>query len=177
MLPNNPNKGMSFDESKLRTIYLAGGCFWGTEAYIERVPGVYETRCGYANGTTENPTYKDVCTGTTGCAETVLVRYDPEQISLDNLLGEFFKTIDPTALNRQGADFGTQYRTGIYHTDEADREAVGSFLTARQADFEKPIVTETLPLKNFCDAEEYHQKYLEKNPGGYCHVDLSLLST
>jgi len=176
MLPNNPNKNLQFDETRLKTVYLAGGCFWGTEAYIERVFGVYETRCGYANGTTANPTYKEVCAGGTGHAETVMVRYDPDRINLDKLLDEFFETIDPTSLNRQGGDVGTQYRTGIYYTDEDDRNAAQRFIDGRQSGCDKPIVTEILPMRCFYDAEEYHQKYLEKNPGGYCHVDLSKLS-
>ena len=175
MLPENPNKGVQFDETQLRTIYLAGGCFWGTEAYIERVFGVYETRCGYANGSTPNPTYKEVCGGDTGHAETVMVRYAPDKLSLDKLLEEFFKTIDPTSVNRQGVDAGTQYRTGIYYTDEVDRDTAARFVSEKQSSYDKPIVTEILPLLSFYDAEEYHQKYLEKNPGGYCHVDLSKL--
>ena len=175
MLPENPNKNIQFDMARLRTICLAGGCFWGTEAFIERVPGVYETRCGYANGTTHNPTYEEVCAGDTGHAETVMVRYDPELLGLDKLLNAFFETIDPTSLNRQGEDAGTQYRTGIYYTDEGDRDGILLFIAGRQSGFDEPIVTEVLPLRCFYDAEEYHQKYLEKNPGGYCHVDLSKL--
>ena len=175
MLPANPNKDLNFDTANLRDIYLAGGCFWGTDAFMERVLGVYETRCGYANGMTENPTYKEVCTGTTGHAETVSVKYDPERISLTKLLDAFFETINPTSLNKQGGDVGTQYRTGIYYTDPADRAVIEQFIADKQSAYSKPIVVEVLPLTCFYDAEEYHQQYLEKNPGGYCHVDLGLL--
>jgi len=177
MLPNNPNKDINFDTADLREIYLAGGCFWGTDAFIERVLGVAETRCGYANGTTENPTYKEVCTSATGHAETVYVKYDPAKVGLSKLLDAFFETINPTSLNKQGEDVGTQYRTGIYYTDPADRETIEQFIAAKQASYSKPIVVEILPLTCFYDAEEYHQKYLEKNPDGYCHVDLGLLET
>ena len=175
MLPNNPNTGVEFDVTQLREICLAGGCFWGTEAFIERVFGVYETRCGYANGTKANPTYKEVCTGATGHAEAVMVRYDPGKVSLAKLLEAYFETIDPTSLNKQGEDVGSQYRTGIYYSDEAERGAIVSFVAGKQTGFDKPIVVEILPIDCFYDAEEYHQKYLEKNPGGYCHVDLGLL--
>ena len=175
MLPNNPNTDIQFDETRLKTVHLAGGCFWGTEAFIARVPGVYETRCGYANGTTENPTYKEVCTGETGHAEAVMVRFDPERLSLEKLLSAFFETIDPTSLNKQGEDVGTQYRTGIYYSGEGERAETEKFVSDRQSGFDEPIVTEILPLESFFDAEEYHQKYLEKNPDGYCHVDLSKL--
>jgi len=177
MLPKNPNKDVTFDQANLREIYLAGGCFWGTDAFMERVLGVAETRCGYANGTTENPTYKEVCTGTTGHAETVYVKYDPAMVSLPKLLDAFFETINPTSLNKQGEDIGTQYRTGIYYTDPTEHEVIEQFIAAKQGSYNKPIVVEILPLICYYDAEDYHQKYLEKNPGGYCHVDLGLLDT
>jgi len=169
----NPNKDITFDMNALKTIYLAGGCFWGVDAYIKRVPGVYETESGYANGDTENPTYEQVKAQLTGHAETVRVVYDTAKLSLEGLLNEFFDITDPTTLNRQSNDVGTQYRSGIYYTDENERGAIEIFVQNKQNYYEAPIVIEILPLKNYCKAEEYHQNYLEKNPDGYCHVDLS----
>ena len=155
-----------------KQIYFAGGCFWGTEAYFFKLKGVTHTQCGYANGNTSNPTYEEVCRTDTGHAETVLVEYDSTVISTEKLLTEFFKTIDPTTRNRQGNDIGSQYRSGIYHIDEADAPVIHSYVMAKQKEYAKPIVTEILPLLCFYPAEEYHQHYLDKNPGGYCHVDL-----
>ena len=169
----NPNENTIFNLDKLKTIYLAGGCFWGSQAYMKRVVGVYESICGYANGNTENPTYEDVCKKDTGHAETVKVVYDTSLVSLEKLLVEFFSIIDPTTLNRQAHDVGTQYRTGIYFTDEADRIVAENFIAEKQKVYSEPIVTEVEGLQNFYEAEEYHQDYLDKNPGGYCHVDLS----
>ena len=156
-------------------IYLAGGCFWGVEAFMSEIPGILETRVGYANGTTENPTYQEVCTGTTGHAETVEVRYDSNAVSLGSVLKAFFAIIDPTSVNRQGNDFGSQYRTGVYYIDEVDREAASKVFEEIRKNYAAPLATELEPLGNFSAAEEYHQKYLEKNPGGYCHIDMSLL--
>ena len=175
MLPPNPNKDLSFNLDNLKTIYLAGGCFWGTEAFMERIYGVYSTKCGYANGHVENPLYEDVKTGATGHAETVMLKYDPTKTDLNKILHAFFKTINPTSLNRQGGDVGSQYRTGIYFTDESEEEIILDFIKEKQKEYNDTIVTETCMIKCFYDAEEYHQKYLEKNPGGYCHVDLSIL--
>ena len=154
-----------------KTIYLAGGCFWGVEAYMKQIKGILSTTCGYANGTLEDPSYEDVCTGMTGHAETVEVEYDSGILPLDTILKEFFGIIDPTSLNRQGGDTGNQYRTGIYFTEPADESEVKAFMSALS--YDKPVVTEVLPLSCFYAAEEYHQDYLDKNPGGYCHVDLS----
>ena len=158
-----------------KTIYLAGGCFWGTEEYFSRLYGVTDTECGYANGITENPSYEQVCRGDTGHAEAVRVRYDAEKATLPALLSEFFKTVDPTSLNRQGGDLGTQYRTGIYYTDDADLPDIRAAVEREQKKHARPVVTEVLPLQCFYEAEEYHQDYLKKNPNGYCHVDLGLL--
>ncbi len=157
---------------KLRTIYLAGGCFWGLEKFMENITGVVETRVGYANGSKEKPTYKEVCTGRTGFAETVKVVYDPGVISLEALLIAFYNVIDPTSVNRQGPDVGSQYRSGIYYTDSEDLPVIEhvTTMTFRRLGGRKPLATEIKPLKNFYDAEEYHQKYLDKNPGGYCHI-------
>lgn len=153
-----------------RTIYLAGGCFWGVEKYIELIDGVLETEVGYANGNTENPTYEEVCHENTGHVEAVKVIYNPQITSLDNLLDLFYKVIDPVSVNRQGNDIGTQYRTGVYYVDEKDRETIVDSLNQLQKKYEKPLAVEVLPLDNYYRAEEYHQKYLDKNPGGYCHI-------
>jgi len=159
-----------------KDIYYAGGCFWGVEEYFSRIRGVYDVTCGYANGYTENPTYKEVCFNGTGHAETVHVRYDPGIVSLETLTGQFFKIIDPLSLNRQGNDAGPQYRTGVYYTDESDIEVIQAVFSAEQQKYDKKIVVELLPLGHYYLAEEYHQDYLKKNPNGYCHVDFSSLS-
>lgn len=158
-----------------KDIYLAGGCFWGVEAYFERIPGVMDVVSGYANGNTRNPSYEQVIYMGTGHAETVKVVYDPERVDLETLLRHFFRIIDPTSLNRQGNDRGTQYRTGIYYTDEADAPLIAAALEREQGKWQKPLVVENEPLVAFDDAEEYHQDYLAKNPNGYCHVDLNLV--
>ncbi|MCL2574773.1 MAG: peptide-methionine (S)-S-oxide reductase MsrA [Defluviitaleaceae bacterium] len=151
-------------------IYLAGGCFWGVEKYLGLLGGVIETEVGYANGHTQSPTYEDVCKGDTGFTEAVRVVYDTDVISFDNLLSHFYNIIDPTTKNRQGADIGDQYRSGIYYTNANETDAIATSLANLQKSYEKPIAVENLPLKNYYKAEEYHQKYLEKNPGGYCHI-------
>ena len=151
-------------------IYLAGGCFWGMEKYIGGIRGVESTEVGYANGHTANPTYEDVCHHDTGHAETVRVRYNPVQLPLRFLLDLYFSAIDPVSVNRQGGDQGTQYRTGIYYTDPADRPAIDQALAALQAGLTKPVAVEVLPLAQFYPAEAYHQKYLDHHPGGYCHI-------
>lgn len=157
----------------IKRIYLAGGCFWCVEAYFSKLPGVVNTLAGYANGNTLHPTYKSVSTGKTGYAETVMVEYDPDIISLSQILEHFFSIINPTVLNRQGNDVGSQYRTGIYYVDKADFTVIDRVIEGETAKYSLPIVTEVEELKNFHPAEDYHQKYLEKNPSGYCHVDLS----
>lgn len=156
-----------------QTIYLAGGCFWGTQHYFDCLPGVLATEVGYANGRTAAPSYEQVKHENTGHAETVRVTFDDARLPLPALLEQFFKVIDPTSLNRQGGDVGTQYRTGIYYTDEAQRAAGAAALAALQTRYEKPLAVELAPLDNFYTAEEYHQKYLEKNPAGYCHIPLA----
>ncbi len=173
--PANPNVNVNYDKSKLKEIYLAGGCFWGVEAYIARIYGVYDVTSGYANGNTENPTYEEVSYEHTGHAETVHVLYDPERISLEKLLDYYFKIIDPTSLNRQGNDQGEQYRTGIYYVDKNDLPVIQKVMEEQQKKYDAPIVTEAENLKNFTLAEEYHQDYLEKNPNGYCHIDFDNL--
>ncbi len=174
-LPPNPNVGVDFDENSLKEIYLAGGCYWGAEAFLERIFGVYKTEVGFANGSTLTPSYEDVCKRNTGHAETVYVVYDESKISLGTLIDEFFRIIDPTSFNKQGGDEGTQYRTGIYFENDGDRDVALAKIEEYQPKFDKPILVEVKPLENYYPAEESHQKYLEKNPNGYCHVDLSIL--
>ena len=157
-------------------IWLAGGCFWGVQTFMAKIPGVVSTEVGYINGNTENPTYYDVCNKGTGHAEAVYIKYKPLKITLEKLLTYFFKIINPTSLNRQGNDVGKQYRTGIYFNKIADKKIIDEFINSQQANFDKKIVTEVLPLKNYCKAEDYHQDYLDKNPYGYCHIDMSLLN-
>lgn len=174
-LPENPNTGIDYKAENLKEIWLAGGCFWGVEAYMSRVPGVAGVTVGYANGNTESPTYQEVCSRNTGHAETIAVKYDPGRISLSTLLEQYFKIIDPTSVNRQGNDTGEQYRTGIYYKDSSDLEAIKAVMAEVQKKYPKPLAVEVLPLKNYYLAEEYHQDYLEKNPHGYCHIDFSSL--
>lgn len=157
----------------MKEIYLAGGCFWGVEEYLSRIDGVIDTNVGYSNGTKENPSYEQVCSGTTGHTETTLIKYDENILSLEELLNNFWKIINPTSLNRQGPDIGSQYRTGIYYTDEEDLVTINKTLKEHQEKYDSPIVTEVMPLKTYYHAEEYHQDYLKKNPGGYCHIDLN----
>lgn len=158
----------------IKKIYLAGGCFWGTEHLFSLVAGVENTVAGYANSDVPHPSYRMVCGGDTGAAETVEVVYDDNKVSLTELLSIYFKSIDPTMLNRQGNDIGTQYRTGIYYTDSADIEVIEAFVATVQRRFAQPLAVEVGPLRNFYPAELYHQQYLYKNPGGYCHVDPAL---
>ncbi len=159
---------------KFSEIYLAGGCFWGTEHFLKQIDGIRETQVGFANGNTENPTYEDVCRRGTGHAETVRVLYDKALAPLEFVLGLYYKTIDPTSLNRQGNDRGTQYRTGIYYTDETDLPVIKKSLAELENSLGKPVSIEVARLENFFPAEEYHQKYLDKNPGGYCHIEPEL---
>lgn len=158
----------------IKTIYLAGGCFWGTAHLFSLVPGVMSTVAGYANSIVPDPSYKLVCTGTTHAAETVEVVYDDSKIGLTDLLTLYFKSIDPLSLNKQGGDVGTQYRTGIYYTSEEDAPVVEAMLATLQRRHKEPIAIEYGPLQNFYPAEDYHQEYLYKNPDGYCHVNPSL---
>jgi len=153
-----------------KEIYLAGGCFWGVEKYFTLLPGVLETNVGFANGNTENPSYEEVYTGSTGFAETIHVVYDAEQIDLDFILTQFYNIIDPTSKDRQGPDVGSHYRTGVYYTNPADGDIIAKSLGNLQKFYDAPVVVENLPLRNYYKADEYHQKYLDKNPGGYCHI-------
>ena len=158
-----------------KKIYLAGGCFWGVEAYFSRLDGITETTVGYANGDENrfaDPTYKQVCNENTGYAETVEVVYDPQNIDLETILGHFFLIIDPTTLNRQANDTGSQYRSGIYYSDIEDLPVIKKVIELQQRLYPRPIVTEVEKLKNFFPAEDYHQDYLKHNPQGYCHIKL-----
>lgn len=158
----------------MKEIYLAGGCFWGMQAYFDTKNGVINTKVGYANGITENATYEEVCKGNTKHAETLYIQYDENIIDLDKILDYYWKVINPTSLNKQGEDTGNQYRTGIYYIDEDDLKVIKISFESIQKKYKDKIVTEICRLKCFYIAEEYHQKYLEKNPNGYCHIDLSL---
>jgi len=153
-----------------KEIYLAGGCFWGTEKYIENMVGILSTEVGYANGTTAQPTYEEVCHKNTGHAETVKVEYDDSRISLKTLLEWYYDVIDPTSVNRQGGDTGSQYRTGIYYVDGNDKAFILESINQLQKKYSEKIAIEVEPLQNYTKAEEYHQKYLTKNPNGYCHI-------
>ena len=169
------------DMDNLHEIYFAGGCFWGVEAFFSRVPGVADAVSGYANGNTEDPSYFEVCSGKTGFAETVKVTYDPDIISLAELTRAFFLIIDPTTLNQQGNDVGEQYRSGIFWVDGEDVAVLEAVFAQVRAEYlgpdgESAVVTELEPLRNFFPAEGYQQDYLDKNPGGYCHIDFSVLT-
>lgn len=157
-------------------IYFAGGCFWGTEHFFSLVPGVLDTEAGYANSKIPDPDYRMVCSGGTGAAETVKVVYDPEKINLAELIELYMLTVDPTSINRQGNDVGTQYRTGIYYTDYTQAEDIERALSPYRSRYGRRFAVEVKPLANFYKAEEYHQNYLDKNPGGYCHVDPKLFA-
>lgn len=157
----------------MKEIYLAGGCFWGVEEYMSRIDGIQDTKVGYANGEVENPTYEQVCTGITNHVETTHIKYDENKIKLVDILNKFWNIIDPTLLNRQGGDIGNQYRTGIYYIDEEDRNIIETSKKEESKKYDKDIVTEIKKLESFYLAEEYHQRYLKKNPNGYCHIDMS----
>lgn len=163
------------DVANLKDIYFAGGCFWGVEEYFSRIPGVYDVTSGYANGSKADPTYQEVCTGRTGHAETTYVRYDPKIVSLKTLTTQFFKIINPTSRNRQGNDVGSQYRTGVYYADEADKPVIAAVMAEVQKKYSKALAVELLPLAVYYEAEDYHQDYLKKNPGGYCHISFDSL--
>jgi peptide methionine sulfoxide reductase msrA/msrB len=154
----------------VKTIYLAGGCFWGIQKYLGLIHGVVGTEAGYANGSSASATYRDG----SGYAEAVRVDYDPSIAPLPFVLDVFYKAIDPTSHDQQGNDVGTEYRSGIYYTDPADRAVIEASLAKLQSRYDKPIAIETVPLNNYTRAEDYHQHYLDKNPGGYCHIPANL---
>jgi methionine-S-sulfoxide reductase len=154
----------------MKSIVLAGGCFWGVQHYIKQIKGVTTTLVGYTAGETKFPTYELVCTGSTGHTEACKVDYNPEETNLNVLLDHFFFIIDPTLLNQQGMDIGTQYRTGIYYYEEEDLKIIKNYISTISSNYLDPIVVEVKPASEFWEAEEYHQEYLSKNPYGYCHI-------
>ncbi|MBQ4341497.1 MAG: peptide-methionine (S)-S-oxide reductase MsrA [Clostridia bacterium] len=153
----------------MKTLYLAGGCFWGTQRFFDQFDGVTHTEVGYANGPAGSVTYEEVCKSS-GHAETVRVDYDESVLSTAKLLEYYFMVIDPLSVNKQGGDEGVQYRTGVYYDDPSLLPDIEAAFKKEQAKYEKPMAVELLPLESFCGAEEYHQKYLVKNPTGYCHI-------
>ena len=155
-----------------KTIYFAGGCFWGVSEYFSRLKGVNSVECGYANGNTAFPTYQEVKSQKTGHAETVKIDYDDQIISLDKLIEHFLRFVDPYSLNKQGEDEGIQYRSGIYYQNKEDKEIIIESINRRIG---SNHVIEITPLRNYYKAEEYHQDYLKKNPQGYCHVNLNVI--
>jgi len=156
----------------MNKLVLAGGCFWGVEAYFAQLKGVVKTRVGYIDGNKANPTYEEVCNGRANHAEAVELFYD--DLSLESILDHYFRIIDPTSLNKQGNDRGVQYRTGIYTSNVAELERIAKWITNKQKEYNKPIVVQLKPESPFYEAEAYHQDYLKKNPNGYCHIDLGL---
>ena len=156
----------------MKTIYFAGGCFWGVEKYFSLVKGVIKTEVGYANGTKENPSYIDLKSGLDDASETVKIDYDENLVSLEKLLELYLRVVDPYSINKQGEDEGIQYRTGVYFLAKEDEDKTKSYFDSIGL---KNYAIEVLPLKHFYSAEEYHQKYLDKNPGGYCHINMAKL--
>ena len=153
----------------MSTVYLAGGCFWGLQKFFDQFSGVIATEVGYANGPDQAPSYQEVCRSS-GHAETVKVEYDPDKMNIRELLHYYFMVIDPLSVNRQGNDRGIQYRTGIYYTDPDQFPEIEAVYREQEEKTGTRLAVELKPLQNFFSAEEYHQKYLEKNPGGYCHI-------
>ena len=157
-----------------KTIFLAGGCFWGVQHYLKQINGVLETQTGFANGNTENPDYEQVYTDRTGYAETVRVVFDPDILPLRKLLDLYFLCIEPTSVNRQGEDEGTRYRTGIYYIDPEDCPVINEVFRQVQHGYSNPLAVEVESLRAFFPADESHQDYLEKHPDGYCHLPAAL---
>jgi peptide-methionine (S)-S-oxide reductase len=154
----------------MKSVIFAGGCFWGVQHYLKQVKGVMKTAVGYTAGQTRNPTYELVCSGITGHTEACRVEYDPQETSIDVLLEHFFFIIDPTLLNQQGMDVGTQYRTGVYYYHDEDVDIIKKYFEEIKEKYSGGIVVELEKAGDFWDAEDYHQDYLEKNEGGYCHL-------
>ena len=160
----------------MKEIFLAGGCFWGTQKFFDQFDGILETEVGYANGKFLNPTYEQVCREDTGHAETVRIRFDEQALSLAGILERYFLTIDPLSVNRQGGDVGEQYRTGIYYEDDALLPEIEEAVCREADKVGQPLAVEVRRLENFSPAEEYHQRYLDKNPRGYCHIPARLMN-
>ena len=156
----------------MRIIYFAGGCFWGVEKYFSMVKGVLDTKVGYANGTLPNPSYEDLKHGLDNASETVMIMYDEKQVSLEKLLELYLRVVDPYSINKQGEDEGVQYRTGIYYVDKAEESLIKEYF---KKNLKVDYKIEVLPLAKFYLAEEYHQDYLNKNPQGYCHINMAKL--
>lgn len=168
---DNTIANANYTDSRYKELYLAGGCFWGVEEYFDNILGVIYTNVGYANGESETTDYSSI--KKTGHTETIYLVYDPEVISLTQILEYFYSVIEPTSLNRQGNDVGTQYRTGIYYVDKEDLDIINKVTQKEQEKYSEPIATEIEPIVNYVLAEDYHQEYLKKNPNGYCHIDLT----
>ena len=156
----------------MKTIYFAGGCFWGVQKYFSLVKGVIETEVGYANGTLDNPSYEDLKHGNDDASETVRIVYDEKEVSLEKLLELLLRVIDPYSVNKQGGDEGVQYRTGVYFLDKQEEAIIKDYF---KRNLRSDYKIEILPLKKFFTAEEYHQNYLNKNPNGYCHINMAKL--
>ena len=156
----------------MKTIYLAGGCFWGVERYFSLARGIVSTEVGYANGTRDNPKYEDLKKGLDDASETVKIIYDEKVISLEKILELYLRVVDPYSINKQGEDEGIQYRSGLYYLDEEDKKIITNYFKSIPLN---DYAIEILPLRKFYKAEEYHQKYLEKNPNGYCHINMNFL--
>ncbi|MCR5184707.1 MAG: peptide-methionine (S)-S-oxide reductase MsrA [Bacilli bacterium] len=156
----------------MKTIYFAGGCFWGVEKYFSLVRGVVSTEVGYANGTIDNPKYEDLKLGRDDASETVEIIYDEQVVSLEKLLELLLRVIDPYSINKQGEDEGVQYRTGVYFVNKEDESIIKKCFKEH---LKNNYAIEVLPLKKFFSAEEYHQDYLNKNPSGYCHINMAKL--
>ncbi|MDA3053960.1 MULTISPECIES: peptide-methionine (R)-S-oxide reductase MsrB [unclassified Campylobacter] len=171
---NLKGESVQSKNQNLKEIYLAGGCFWGMEGYFKRVKGVVDSEVGYANGNSEKTDYYSL--KNTDHAETLKIKFDENVVAFAEILEHFFRVIDPISVDKQGNDVGRQYRTGIYYTNESDREILQNFIALKQKKYKEKIAVEVAPLRNYARAEEYHQNYLGKNPNGYCHIDLNLAS-
>ena len=156
----------------MKIIYFAGGCFWGVEKYFSMARGVLDTKVGYANGSLPNPTYEDLKHGKDNASETVMIMYDESQISLEKLLELYLRVVDPYSINKQGEDEGVQYRTGVYYIDMSEKDIIKNYF---KKELKNDYKIEVLPLASFYLAEEYHQDYLDKNPQGYCHINMAKL--
>ncbi|MDA3047317.1 peptide-methionine (R)-S-oxide reductase MsrB [Campylobacter sp. JMF_08 NE1] len=171
---NLKGESVQSKNQNLKEIYLAGGCFWGMEGYFKRVSGVLSTEVGYANGNSQKTDYYSL--KNTDHAETLKIKFDENVVAFAEILEHFFRVIDPVSVDKQGNDVGRQYRTGIYYTNESDKEFLQNFIALKQKKYKEKIAVEVAPLRNYARAEEYHQNYLGKNPNGYCHIDLNLAS-
>jgi peptide-methionine (S)-S-oxide reductase len=160
----------------MATIVLAGGCFWGVEGYFKQLKGITDTSVGYVDGNMRHPSYEMVCNGQATHTEAVKVTFDPERVSLDAVLDHFFRIINPFSLNRQGNDVGRQYRSGIYYENETQKDEILAFLDRHFKEERSRVRTEVKMCVDYDEAEAYHQDYLDKNPYGYCHVNMNLAS-